>query len=159
MSSQMPCPTCILTTPKTWFNHQVNMSIETAKEFAFRMAKHFVLKGPQEWKEGGNSNKKSPETTMLLKVDDRIKMTTHMEELHTGTWMPQMETTNNVPKEFPTLLKSLTQSEGGIDLIKEICGKYELDTFFKKIPKNFVTYKRRWFHLSERRQKTTSMYP
>jgi hypothetical protein len=115
---------------------------ETAREFASRTKNHFVLKGPRERKEGGNTEKDQNQTINKLTIwvkPKNMENSTNMVNAQTV----QRELQEDTPREFPTLPQMLTQSMVGIDLVREIRGKYKSDSFFNKIvesPKNFRNF-------------------
>jgi hypothetical protein len=115
---------------------------ETAREFASRTKDHFVLKGPRERKEGGNTEKNQNQTINKLTIRIKPKNTENATNI-VNTPTVQRETQEGTQKEFPTLPQMLTQSMTGIDLVREIRGKYKSDSFFNKIvenPKSFRNF-------------------
>jgi len=100
---------------------------ETAREFASRTKDHFVLRGPRERKEGGNTEKDRNQTIDKLTIrikPKNVENSTNIVNTPTVQRKPQAST----PSEFPTLPQMLTQSMVGIDLVREIRGTYRVAT-------------------------------
>ena len=94
---------------------------EPSKEFARRMRSKFVLKGPRKRTEGGSTTEPN--------ITDKIAGSN-------GSGTEEAETSTSLPE---VILESAT----GIDLFKEIKGRYAEDTVFKSImenPKNFRNF-------------------
>lgn len=108
---------------------------ETSKEFAARMRGNFVLKGPSEWEGGMKLTIKLPAQTKNPSPDA----------------MPSASESNNQQNENPekaktnmSLISIISESTEGIDLLKELKGKYSLDPEFKHIfekPHEFQNFK------------------
>jgi len=124
---------------------------ETAREFAARMKGHFVLRGPGERKEGGNSTKTTsteptpPREQLTIKLPAR--KTTNASDVPT---LPDKEgeLTDLAPsagndRDESRLVDFVSSSNEGIDLLKELAGKYKDDPFYEKIiksPKEFRNF-------------------
>ena len=110
---------------------------ETAKEFAARMKNHFVLRGPVERKEGGNSTITKTGTTT---------QTSNLTNTGSSNSEPVENSHNNEVMTMPydvSLLKIVSEATEGLDLEKELQGKYTTDPVFKKIvekPSNFKNF-------------------
>jgi len=96
----------------------VTSRVETAREFAARLRDRFVLRGPRERKEGVNSTQADPNTPKNI----------------TSTVEALAPNAGNV-REVPSLVDFVTSSNEGIDLLKELTGKYIGDPFYEKIIK------------------------
>jgi hypothetical protein len=103
---------------------------ETSREFATRMKDNFVLRGPVERKEGGNS--------AITKTSTTTKPGTAATTIAESSNSRSSETDPNIedvitPKYDVSLLKVISEATEGIDLEKELQGKYINDPIFKKI--------------------------
>jgi len=116
---------------------------ETGREFAARMRDHFVLRGPRERKEGGNSTQTTsadpnPAKGLLSKL--KIKLPARKTpNASVESRVPDMESdlAPNVgnDRDVPRLVDFVSSSNEGIDILKELTGKYINDPFFEKIIK------------------------
>ena len=100
---------------------------EMACEFAAHVKDRFILRGPEEQKEGGS-------TTENSSVGDSVAENTN------GAELPNMDQSSAMDNSQSLL----TQSRLGIDLLSELQGKYELDPFFWSIlkkPTDFWNFK------------------
>ena len=101
----------------------VETSTETAKDFAVRMNKSFILKGPRnpaERKEGGSTVDNAapgPSETLVSESHTPEPAEIPIEERLPG----------------PSLINIVSQSWQGIDLLAELRGKYQLDSTFQSI--------------------------
>jgi len=116
---------------------------ETSKEFAARVKNLFVLKGPRERKEGGSStHNASPPKLIQDKPQDKPRnQECPKEDIPVPN--PDNGDPKTAPVTFPSLPRMLSTSESGIDIIREIKGRYQEDQFFKKIlddPKSFRNF-------------------
>jgi len=107
--------------------------LETSRAFAARMHDRFVLCGPAERKEGRSTARK--ELALPVEVDPVVEspvdVSTHR-NLPNLAGVPNLETVDS----DASLLDVVSQSEQGIDLLNELCGKYGLDPAFQSIIKN-----------------------
>jgi len=123
---------------------------ETAKEFTARMKDHFVLRGPVERKEGGNSTTAKSSTTTKSSTTAKsgtITETSSPTNVESNNSRPNEINVHNynpmAPNYDASLLKIVSKATEGIDLEKELQGKYINDPIFKKImekPSNFKNF-------------------
>jgi len=114
---------------------------ETACEFAARMKDRFILRGPRERKEGGNSTQTTsteptpPKEQLTIKLPARKSPNVSSEPT-----LPDKED-NLAPnigndRDESRLVDFISSSNEGVDLLKELMGKYKDDPFYEKIIKN-----------------------
>ena len=127
---------------------------ETSQEFAARMRDRFVLKPPAERKEGESTgsrartmpaaNSTTPAVSagkLKIKIPPRAKNSATLPGSDTNLGpsievdpTANVEISENVPrKEYPSLLTVISESLEGIDLLKELKGKFTDDPLFKII--------------------------
>jgi hypothetical protein len=105
---------------------------ETSREFASRVRDHFVLRGPDERKEGGIpvptkqlvARAASPSPSPKNKSTDTVTVDSSSLSNPKGH-LPNLDQ--------PTLVDLINSSIGGIDLLKEMRGKLAEDALFKII--------------------------
>jgi hypothetical protein len=107
---------------------------ETAKEFAARLKDCFVLKGPGEQKKGGIPTEETVETITVdsgegLTQIGQSPFTEHQSLFTKATPVNHV----NPNLDQATLVDLVNSSIGGIDLKKEMHGKFGEDAFFKTI--------------------------
>jgi len=110
------------------------------------MRDHFILKPPAERKEGESGRMKTMPTVNAGKL--KIKIPTHAKNsaIHPRSdtdHQPSIEidpranveiSDLNIPqREYPSLLTVISESLKGIDLLKELKGKFKDDPLFKII--------------------------
>jgi hypothetical protein len=124
----------------------VNARSVSAKDFAARMKGCFVLRGPRdptERKEGGNEPNDLPDTPNDVpdasnEDNDLPNNEVTQDVAHDDISLP----TEAIEADNASLLNVVSQSMQGIDLLAELCGKFELDPFVlvgssqtKRLPK------------------------
>ncbi|KAG6815289.1 hypothetical protein H0H93_010335 [Arthromyces matolae] len=116
---------------------------ETGIEFARRMKKHFVLKGPKspEEQKEGETVAETTETQAKPKLVDREVQTTpdlspeEIRDIEIATRAEEIE--RSVSEMEPVSLEEmLANGREPIDLLKAVKGKYETDPVFGAIVKN-----------------------
>jgi hypothetical protein len=116
---------------------------ETGREFAARMKDHFVLRGPGERKEGGNSTQTTSAEPTPPKDRLTIKLPTRKTPNATpAQFRPDKEgddlapnVSSDLDRDVPQLVDFVSSSNEGVDLLKELTGKYISDPFYEKIIK------------------------
>ncbi|KAG6822620.1 hypothetical protein H0H92_013151 [Tricholoma furcatifolium] len=88
---------------------------ETSKEFAARMKRHFVLRGPKERKEGGGTEQASQTTSRGTNYD----------QIHNKDVLPVEENDTEQSRVIDEVVRTpiaevLTEAQDGIDLVKQL---------------------------------------
>ena len=113
---------------------------ETGREFAARMRDHFILRGPRERKEGGNSTQNTsadPDPSkecLIIKLPARKTPNASTEPVRPDKEDDLAPNVGN-DQDIPQLVDFVSSSNEGIDLLKELTGKYINDPFYEKIIK------------------------
>ena len=103
---------------------------ETSREFARRMKHKFVLKGPQKRTEGGNTTENTEDIT------DNVQR----RSTSSGSNGSDVEEPSEATASLPEVL---LETADGIDLFKEIKGRYMEDNVFRSViekPKDFRNF-------------------
>jgi hypothetical protein len=115
--------------------------VESSRNFASRVRDHFVLRGPVEQKEGGSteSSGKNPVTandapeTSGSTASDAPETQVPVEDFENGHMAEEPVPEPNLTTTDDASTSLLSRSNLGIDLLKELRGKYGTDPFFRSI--------------------------
>uniref|UniRef100_A0A8H8CIE0 Integrase zinc-binding domain-containing protein n=1 Tax=Psilocybe cubensis TaxID=181762 RepID=A0A8H8CIE0_PSICU len=136
---------------KTMLPAEMNC-LETLKEFATHMGRHFVLKPPSKQKEGKNIAKDlNIAQCTLEKLIIKLLACKKSAVIHLENNVPKMEQATDLPsldhnaksQDLPSLLDLASLAVNGFDVVEEICNQYSSDFFFGQIfkePKEFQNF-------------------
>ena len=130
---------------------------ETVREFAARMKSHFVLKPPAKRKEGKSGKTQTTPTVSAVNAGKlKIKIPTCTKnsatllrsdkDLQPSIKIDAMaKLSTSDPVAYPSLLNVISESQDGVDFLKELKGRYIDDPLFKVIVDN--PWEHRNFHI------------
>ena len=115
--------------------------LETAEEFAARVKHHFVLKPPAEQKEGMSGKMKTTRSKLTVRIPPRAKISSTLPRSDSGYQTPieidaTAKSSTSDPVTYPSLLNVISESQDGVDFLKELKGRYNDDPLFKVIVDN-----------------------
>jgi hypothetical protein len=138
---------------------------ETSREFAARMKVYVVLKGPKERTERESTNDKG-NTKLTIRIPARklpVSKNNNAEASASGSGQIDSDATDDIPRDTPnkalgaeppddavdaslpreTLVEHMQNSVNSVDLPKELTGKYNNDSVFRRVlenPKHFKNF-------------------